>query len=259
LFLTIARVATVVLVLALSAAAAGTAAQAAPAYIGRWKLNPAASDVAAIAVSVRSAADGALTVSGAVLPNGTFPLDGNDHPTSTGHTVSWTQVNARTWSAVSKSNGALITTDTLVLNERTLTVRRVVAATSAREDFSFTRQGVGAGLFGTWQARHVRGGGVTELVENGVDGVIIRMVTANAECAAKFDGHAYPLVGPAVPAGTTMTLTRTGPASFDVDQRKGGSQIVTVSYEVSGDGKKLTTVTTIASSGQTIRLVYDRQ
>ncbi len=65
--------------------------------------------------------------------------------------------------------------------------------------------------------------------------------------------------GPALPDGSTMALTRTGPMSLEFIQKQNGKELYRAALTVSPDGKTITTVGAAAGTNEKTTAVYDRQ
>jgi hypothetical protein len=76
-----------------------------------------------------------------------------------------------------------------------------------------------------------------EFVSNGTDGLIVKIISSNAICAAKFDGGDYPAPGPQAPDGYTLAIKKAGPRAFEMVQKLRGKALYTSLFSVSEDGK----------------------
>jgi hypothetical protein len=83
---------------------------------------------------------------------------------------------------------------------------------------------------------------------------------SKASCEARLDGSDYPLTGPTLPAGGTLSFTQTAARSIALVQKQNGRVIARSTLTVSEDGKTLTE-SVLASDGITKQTtkVYDRQ
>src|SRR5512135_2972600 len=73
-------------------------------YIGKWKLNPAKSQVTGQTVTIEKTASGLMRfeMSGVSY---TFNVDGKEYPTPDGGTASWKALDANMWEVTIRMNG----------------------------------------------------------------------------------------------------------------------------------------------------------
>jgi hypothetical protein len=234
-------------------------------HIGRWKLNPVKSSVGGLTLTFAASAPGTIRRSLNGGPFSTSSLDGTDVPVHSGYTSSSRQLDDHTWSSTTKLNGAVVSTDHMELarDDRTL----VVTFTGTQPDgrafenrLTYTRTSGTTGLVGTWRATAVsEGEQVIEFVRRG-DGVTLIVEATNATCDARIDGGDYPLKGPTMPAGGTLSFRQTAARSIAQVQKQNGRVIARSTLTVSKDGKTLTELV-LASDGHSTQStkVYDRQ
>jgi len=234
-------------------------------HIGRWKLNPAKSDISGLTLMFAVTAAGTIerSVNGGPFSATTF--DGKDVPIHSGYTSASRQVDDHTWLSTTKLNGAVISTERLQVSRDNRTL--VVTSTGTQPDgksftshLTYTRIAGTTGLVGTWRATAVsEGGPVIEFVRRG-GGVTLIIHATNATCEANLDGSDYPLTGPTMPAGATLSLTQTAARFLTLLQKQDGRVVARSAMTVSADGKTLTE-SVFESDGTTPRMtkVYDRQ
>jgi len=233
-------------------------------HVGRWRLNPARSDFGGLTLAFAPAPGGALRSSVNGGEYHTISLDGRDVPTHSGYSSSWRQLDTRTWSATTKLNGAVISTDRFQLadDDKTLTLTSTGKQSDGKpftNRLTYVRTTGRTGLAGTWKARTVaQDEEPIEFLRRGEHGLTLR--TANATCEAALDGKDYPLTGPTMPAGATLSLTQTGPRSILLLQKQDGRVIYKSTSAVAADGRTLTeTILDVASGRTKATKVYDRE
>src|SRR5262249_4670189 len=129
-----------------------------PAYIGKWKLNPAKSDFGESTVTYDQTAGGEMKLT-ADGQSYTFKTDGKEYSTPWGGSALWKSVNANTWETTNKVNGKVIGTATLKLSAdgKTLTVdsKNIKATGEASNDSAvYDRVTGSAGLAGKWKTKN---------------------------------------------------------------------------------------------------------
>jgi hypothetical protein len=234
-------------------------------YAGKWKLNFAKSDFGETTITFTKAASGQIQFM-AMGQSYSFQVDGKDYPALFGRTAAWKQIDANTWEATIKQDGKLIVTEVsrLAPDGKTLTLSSKgpkPAGGTFEETVVYERISGGPGLEGKWKTKNIKGSAPTvlELTPSGNDGLSIRIPDFQVNCEAKFDGKDYPATGPTVPPGLTIAVTKTGPRSFDMTEKKDGKEIVKLSFAVSTDGKTLTETGGAVGTNEKFKAVYERQ
>ena len=228
--------------------------------LGRWKLNATKSDFGGLTMAFAPAPASALrqSVNGGAFH--TIALDGRDVPTHSGYTSAWRQLDDHTWSATTKLNGRVISVDELQLSADNHTLRLTQSdGKSSTNTLIYTRTSGTTGLRGTWKAGAVSSGEqVIEFARRGGDGLTLR--TSSSSSDARIDGKDYPLTGPQMPAGATLSFTQTGQRSIVLAQKQNGRLISKSTFSVSSDGKVLTETVVNTDTGKTrATKVYERQ
>ena len=92
---------------------------------------------------------------------------------------------------------------------------------------------------GTLEIKNVGGGQFTSITETTVGGMVV-----HAEITFALDGKDYPITRtPAAPPGTppiTQSIEQVNATLYKISIKVGGQEMMTVTTEVSGDGKTLT-------------------
>ena len=234
-------------------------------YAGKWKLNFAKSDFGETTIAFTRGASGQMQFT-AMGQSYTFQMDGKDYPGLFGRTAAWKQIDANTWETTIKQDGKLIVTETTNLSGdgKALTVHArgpKPAGGTFEETVVYERFSGSQGLEGKWKTKNIKGSAPTvlELAPSAGDGLTIRIPDFQVNCEAKFDGKDYPATGPTVPPGLTVAITKTGPRSFDMTEKKDGKEIIKLSFAVSADGKTLTETGGAIGTTEKFKAVYDRQ
>jgi hypothetical protein len=234
-------------------------------YAGKWKLNFAKSDFGETTIAFTKGASGQMQFT-AMGQSYTFQLDGKDYPALFGRTAAWKQIDANTWESTTKQDGKLIVTETTKLSAdgKVLSVNASgpkPAGGTFEETVVYERLSGGPGLDGKWKTKNIKGSAPTvlELAPSGGEGLTIRIPDFQINCEARFDGKDYPATGPTVPPGLTIAITKTGPRSFDMTEKKDGKEIVKLSFSVAADGKTLTETGGAVGTSEKFKAVYDRQ
>jgi hypothetical protein len=234
-------------------------------YAGKWKLNFAKSDFGETTIAFTKAASGHMQFT-TMGQSYTFQMDGRDYPALFGRTAAWKQIDANTWETTIKQDGKLIVTETSRLSPdgKTLTLNTKgpkPAGGTFEETVVYERMSGGPGLEGKWKTKNIKGSAPTvlELAPSGNDGLTIRIPDFQINCEAKFDGKDYPATGPTVPPGLTIAVTKTGPRSFDMTEKKDGKEIFKLSFAVSADGNTLTETGGAVGTNEKFKAVYERQ
>ncbi len=245
----------------------GTAsfALAASPFVGTWKLNQAKSHLTGEIMTFSPASNGMIRET---VPEGsyTFKTDGNPYPSLFGNTESWQQVSGTSWKVAIHGTGGYTYSQTLDLSEDgyslVITTQGQQPNGSAFHDENvYTRQTGGQGLMGKWKSTKVKTDTdeMLEFAAYGNDGLTWSLPQMKATLHAKFDGKDYAPVGPTVPKGLTLALTRSGPNSFMVVEKLHGHPMYKGTYTVASDGRTMTNVGGPVGQSQPETVVYDKQ
>jgi hypothetical protein len=244
---------------------AGGLAAAENPFAGTWKLNPAKSKFTGDTMKFEKNPSGAISWSGSGLTY-TFKVDGKEYTGPLGGTIVWKQIDDHTWESTYKRKGILLSTDTSKLSPDGKTITVVSKGTKPNgETFQDTavyeRISGEKGLLGGWRDKEVKisSPGTMVIKPSGEDGLVFTSVGYKATCEAKFDGKDYPVTGPTVAEGMTMTLKRTGPRSFEVVEKQKGKPLFKSTSTVSPDGRTLTEVGGPIAVNEPYTAVYERQ
>ncbi len=246
-----------------SAAGLIQTAETSPLF-GRWKFNPAKSDMTAWSIAFSGDPGGELTMT-AMGETYRFRMDGREYPAIWGQTAAWKQIDSKTWETTNKLKGELTGVDIVTLSEdaQQLTVNSKWVAPRAFEETLFHERKAGTtGLAGVWRPTDIKGDRMTEITSSGRQGVIIRWMNWEEKAELDLRGTEAPVTGPVALPGLTVALTQKGPTTFEYVEKKDGKLFATSTWTHSEDGKTSTSHVTLADPAakqQRLVLVYDRQ
>jgi hypothetical protein len=234
-------------------------------FLGRWKFNPAKSDLQTTRLVLAEAPGGdmRLTMGGMSY---TFRVDGTERPAVLGSTATWTQTGPRSWKTVYKMAKVDNNIDTFSLSEdgKTLTMKTEYLLPKRFEQTAvFTRASGGPGLTGVWQTKTLQTESWLEMSSSDGKMVKVSWPSFGGAATVSLDGRASPITGPAtsVPPGMTASLKTTGPRTFDLVMQANGVNVTTGRFTVAADGRTMTaeTVTGAGSAQERSRAVFERQ
>jgi hypothetical protein len=233
-------------------------------YVGKWKMDPAKSSLTGTTIAYEQLAGGKWrqTQDGASYE---FKMDGVEYPDHMGDTAAWKSINPNTWQAAWKTNGRAVATDTLRLGADgvlTITSKGTKPTGVAIDDVTtYQRVSGGPGLAGKWKSTSVKTSSpeAIEFAPFGGDGITFRSPAFEMSCNGKFDGKDYSCTGPLVSPGWTYSVTQEGPRAMTTTVKKDGKAMYRDTYTVSADGKTMTDTSSAVATGETMRIVYNRQ
>ncbi|HTS29483.1 MAG TPA: hypothetical protein VMH81_26620 [Bryobacteraceae bacterium] len=236
-------------------------------WVGKWKFNPAKSDLGQTTVTFAQTASGEMQLI-AEGQSYTFKTDGKDYPAIFGYTASWRQIDANTWETTDKLNGKVVSVDTTKLSAdgKTLTMESKGKRPNGEpfdDTTTYQRASGGPGLPGKWKTQNLKVSS-PELMEiaaagPGADGITLTMPAEKASCKGAFDGKEYPFSGPQMPPGFTATFKHIGPKSFEMTLKNKGKPAYVSTFTVSDDGKTLSETGSAVGIDEKYKYVYDRQ
>jgi hypothetical protein len=242
-----------------------TAAAAENPFAGTWKLNPAKSKFTGDTMKFAQTPSGRIRFSASGLSY-TFKTDGKEYPDVFGGLVTWKQLDDHTWQATYKLKGTLISTDTSALSADGKTMTVVSRGTrpngqSFEDTTVYERISGNAGLLGKWKDKEVKISAPTtfQIASAGADSIAFTFVDFKANCKAGFDGKDYPLTGPTVPSGVTLTLKNTAPRSLEILSKQHGKPLFKNIYTLSEDGRTLTAAGRPVAVDEPYTAVYERK
>jgi hypothetical protein len=246
-------------------ACTGIGLAADPSYAGKWKMNPAKSDLGETTVSFEQLPSGELktTMDGQSY---TFKTDGKDVMTPWGMTMAWKSSGANAWEFTEKTNGQVSATGgvKIAADNKTLTMdTKRAKSDGGTSDDSMTMQRVSgtSGLAGKWKTKNMKSSSpeMMTLTPKGADGLTVAMGNEGGTCDAKLDGKPYPATGKLWPAGWSCVVSKKGASSLDFIWQKDGKDMYKSTMNVSADGKTLTEMSSAPGAGERVKIVYDKQ
>lgn len=225
------------------------AAQPPSAVFGTWKMDPQKVTLGKVKILFQ-AEGGKIKFTGSNGRSYMFSTDGQDYPTSIpGYTAAWKEKDKHHWEAANKFNGKTLSTTTVELaedgNTMTLSTSGVNPNGESFHNVSVYQRASGeGGLLGSWIRNPDKSGislASTIILEpDGSDGIKFRSVDFKEEYTAKFDGKEYPVTGPNVPPGATVSLKRVDDHTFSETTHLKGESLGESTFTASQDGKVMT-------------------
>jgi hypothetical protein len=233
-------------------------------YAGKWKMNPAKSDLGGTTVTYEKLPSGDWQSTADGQPY-KFKMDGKDYADGLGNTAAWKTIDANTWQTIWKLNGKVMNTDTLKMGtdgSLTESTKGTRPSGEAIDDTTtYQRVSGGPGLAGKWRTRNVKSSSpaVMELVPSGSDGLTFKEPAIGLNCDSRLDGKDHPCTGPTLAPGWTVTMAKAGARSLDLVVKKDGKAFFKITYTVAADGKSLTETGGATATDEKVKIVYDRQ
>jgi len=248
-------------------ASASVIASAQSPFDGTWAMNQSKSQLAGDTMTFASAGDGMLKYTDSVQSY-TFKTDGTEFKTPLGRERTFKMVNPTTYETTTKMNGTLMSSSTwkLTIHDRSLTIdhKEIKANGDTSHDttnYERIAGPSGGGLVGTWKSKHVLLGSpdILTIASSGADNITFSIASQKITCNGKWDGNDYPITGPNVPAGMTLTFHKEGSKAFTVVEKLNGKEIQIEEYKISADGKVLTTKGTDAKGKEPYSIVWEKK
>ncbi|MEO8070865.1 MAG: hypothetical protein ABI652_05650 [Acidobacteriota bacterium] len=247
--------------LAVAVMVTGFVAADAP-YAGKWKLDPAKSQLTGDTVTIKKLPDGMLQFdSQGFVYN--FRPDGKDYPTPIGGTVSWKGAGPDTWDVTNRLKDKVVSTVHIVLkgDRQALTIK-VMKPDGGTVDStaSYNRVSGGPGIEGVWRSSEFKPQAtVLQISSDGADSVALKDESGFA-VNGKFDGKDHPASGTLAGASYAFSFRKVGERAFEMTAKLDGKPYYQDVFTVSADGKTLTDEgTPLNAKAETVKAVYDRQ
>jgi hypothetical protein len=234
-------------------------------FVGKWKLDPAKSNLSD-EMKVAAAGDNRYTFDFGAGQTETIVVDGTDQPGLFGTTLSVTADAPDTWKVVRKKDGRTMLTGIWKLSADGKTLTDTFRAnqpdgTLTSLDYVYTRATAGSGFVGTWQStsEKINSSFEIEIQPYGGDGLSFVTPAQKTTKSLKFDGKDYPSQGPNVLSGSASSAHRVNERHLEMTDKVEGKVIDTQQVEVSPDSNTLTmTVQPVGQSKPNV-LVFDRE
>lgn len=234
-------------------------------FVGKWKLNPARSQltdqmkVASLGGNKYSFDFGSGYVVSVVA-------DGTDQLAKFGTTMSVAIVDPNTWKFVGKKDGHVRSSATWKLSEdgKTLSDVRTVYQPNGsplRMDYIYERTAGTSGFAGTWESTSEKVNSVFEIAIQSYkdDGLCFVNPAQKSTQNMEFDGKDYPSQGPNVFAGSVSSGHRVNESNLDITDKVDGKITGTRHLKLSSDLKTLTVTVLPADRTKPNILVFDRE
>lgn len=245
-------------------AAAGTALAADNPWVGKWKLDPAQSKLTGDTVRFGSMGEEmTYTAEGHTTK---FKMDGNPVKTWSGAEISWKKTGDNTYESHATRNGVDLGTDTWTLSPdgKSLTVESKGTrpdGSSFDDKSDYKRVSGTKGLDGSWRSTKtsINEDQTYDISEKGPDELSWDIPAIKGVLDVKLDGKDYAPVGPTVPKGLTVALTKVGPRTLKMVEKMNGEVTYHSTMTVSADGKKMTEMGTPAKTNESFTSVFVKQ
>lgn len=218
------------------------------AFVGRWTYDPAQSDVATPDLVLTPAPGGRIHSEGGGTADYDFRIDGGDSRTANGRIVSWRTEGPNAWTMTKSRDGKVAETTRVSLSadQATLTTASeglLPDGSDYHRTTTWRRAGGGPGLSGRWRSVRVDTGATWDgyVISRRDDGVMVWDIpTDHQTITGPFDGTDLAVVGPGVPAGTTIAVRRVSPRELAVTMKAGGVVSEYGSVALTNDGDRMT-------------------
>jgi len=240
-----------------------SALSAASPFAGKWKLNQAKSHFTGQSDSVTAAGPNTWKFAYGSF-SWTIKADGTDQPTPFGNTWAMKVVNASTWEFTSKIKGKVTETDTWALSADGKSMTRTSSGKhengEAFTNVSTMKRTAGtSGFEGTWETAELKASfPELDIEPNGEDGITLCVPAENVKFSVKFDGKEYPVEGPRIPAGMTVSAKLVNPRKANATTKLKDKVIDAEEWAVSADGKTFTYTEHDSGVAKPFVGVYDR-
>jgi hypothetical protein len=231
-------------------------------FVGHWKIDTAKSQLNGSISSIAAAGPNTWTFHEGAY-SWTVKADGTPQSTPFGNTA-MKVVDARTWQFANTSNGKPAGTEIWVLSADGKTITWTLTGQKEKgQAFSSTgtmdRIAGKSGFEGTWETTEVQLSFTeVDIAPNGDDGITVTLPEDGTAYSLKFDGKQYPERGPRLPAGVTVSATRTGARTVKAITYLNGKPFDEEEWEVSQDGNTYTYTQRDATSPKPARIILHR-
>lgn len=247
---------------------AGAASAADSPWNGTWKLDAQKSHLTGQTFTYSERPGGLLHYEDGSTASFDFGLDGKEYKTWSNRTTSWTPAGKNTWDLVTHAAGKVLSKGHVALSEdgRTLTMKLSGTRPDGQdfhEEDVFNRVSGTDGLAGTWRTAKVTnpGGPETFVISSPAAGVLhyeIPDLKVSVECSA--DDKDYPVTGPTMPPGMTISFRRAGPTKVRYTMKINGKPDSIGVQTIAPDGASFTdTSWNPGKPGEKTTAVYVKQ
>ncbi len=233
-------------------------------FDGTWKLNAAKSNLAGDTMTIEDAGNGALKYTDSDQTY-TFKPDGSSITTPMGQDRSFVKGADGSYTSTVKLHGTLLRTNTwkVAADGNTLTIESKGTKPNgdAFDDFTtYTRTAPGEGIVGGWKSTQVKLSSPNSIsIKTDGDDVTLTISAIKASCQARWDGKDHGCSGPTLVDGLTVALTKTGPTTFKLVEKKKDKMLSILRYRVAKDGQALYMKGTNGEGKEPFTEVWDKQ
>jgi hypothetical protein len=246
-------------------AATSTALAADSPWTGKWKMDPAQSKLTGDTIRFAEGTGGEM-MSTSQGHTSKFKMDGNPYKTWSGDEVRWKKIDDNTFEQHVKVNGIDVATNTWTISQdgKTLKIEskgKTPDGKSFDDTSVYTRISGTKGLMGAWKSTkaEVSAPEVWNIIEKGPNELIWDIETIKGRLDATLDGKDIAPVGPTVPKGLTVAVTRVSPKVLKLTLKMNGEVSERATMTISADGKRITDVGITPKTGETTTVIWVKQ
>ena len=256
---------TLAVIIGLGIGAAPLAFAAEDSFVGKWKFNPDKSQLNGLTYKVEDAGNNRYKfVFGD--DSETVSLNGKPHLTKYGNTWSVTKSGPNGWHWITKRNGKTINDAMWTVSDDGATSTYVATETrpngSTSHDTTTLKRTAGtSGLVGTWESTEIKLGSpnTIEVAAFGKDGYSRISPVYKEHLNFKLDGKDYTPTGPGVAKGTTVTAKKIDDHNVELTYKLKGKTTETDKWQLSADGKTLTSTVTFPGVNKQEVDIFERE
>lgn len=227
---------------------AGAASAADSPWNGTWKLDAAKSHLTGQTITYSERPGGMLHYEDGSTASFDFGLDGKEYKTWGDHTMTFTPAGTNAWDTVTRAGGKVRAKGHFALSAdgKTLTTSFSGSRPDGQdfhEEDVFSRVSGREGLTGTWRTTKVTNpsGPQTFIISSPSEGVLhyeIPDMKLSVECSA--NDKDYPLTGPAMPPGATISFKRVSATKIRYTMKINGKPDSIGVQSIAADGASFT-------------------
>lgn len=245
-------------------AAAGTALAADSPWAGTWKMDPSQSKLTGNTIHISHTGDELVySAAGHVTK---YKLGGDPTKTWAGDETSWKKVDDNTYESHSTANGVDLGTNTWTISPDGKSMKLESKGTnpdgsSFDDSEEYARVSGSKGISGSWKSTktNINEQRMYEISDKGPNELSWNIPEIKGVLNVKLDGKDYAPVGPTVPKGLTIALTKAGPRTLKMVEKMNGEVTYHSTMRVSADGKKMTETGSPAKTTETFTSVFVKQ
>jgi hypothetical protein len=235
-------------------------------FTGKWRLDPAQTQLPPDTMKVQSAGGNKYTFI-FVEPNSeTIAVDGTDQPGIFHTTLSVTVQGPRVWKVVRKNDGHTLLTGIWTLSDDGATLHDDYTEYRTSDstfsvDYLYKRTAGDSGFPGTWQSTSatVKSPYEIQIQPYATGGLSIVDPVEGATKSVKFDGQDYPGAGPNADPDTVFSGRRVSGQLLELTDKYKGKVRDTEDFQLSPDLKTLTVTRRSSPQDPPTILVFDRE